>query len=105
MDRGSQFCLGLPGYRRVVDKRLHEDRQEIFFRGGSMNTTATSVSPLEAKTLWESGQPVLFIDARNAEAWANSGEKLPKAIRVRPEDLDEHLHEIPKNAVIIAYCT
>jgi rhodanese-related sulfurtransferase len=68
-------------------------------------STATAVSPREAKGMWENGKPVVFLDARNPQAWASSTEKLPGAIRVPADELESHLDEIPHNATLIAYCT
>jgi len=51
------------------------------------------------------GEPFTFIDARNAEAWANSDRKLPDAIRVPADDVERHLSEVPRDRTIVAYCT
>lgn len=51
------------------------------------------------------GEPILFIDARNADAWKESDIKLPGAVRVDSNHVKEHLTEIPKGRSIVAYCT
>jgi rhodanese-related sulfurtransferase len=53
----------------------------------------------------EAGQDFVFIDTRNPQAWAQSDVKLPGAIRVPLDNLDENLSEIPKDKPIVAYCT
>jgi rhodanese-related sulfurtransferase len=53
----------------------------------------------------ERGEPFTFIDSRNPKAWAESNEKLPGAIRVPAEEAERHLSEIPKDRVVIVYCT
>ena len=53
----------------------------------------------------ETGEDIVFIDSRNPEAWAQSDVMVPKAIRVPVDDLEKHLHEIPKGKTIVAYCT
>jgi hypothetical protein len=70
-----------------------------------MPATATAISAKQANELWASGRRVVFVDARNPEAWGSSSEKLPGAIRMRPDDVDQHLREIPSDATVIAYCT
>jgi rhodanese-related sulfurtransferase len=67
--------------------------------------TATAIPPSEAKGIWENGKLVIFLDARNPEAWAGSREKLPGALRVPVGEVEQHLKEIPLDATVIAYCT
>jgi rhodanese-related sulfurtransferase len=68
-------------------------------------STVIAISAREAKGMWERRQPVVFLDARNDQAWAASSEKLPGALRVPADTVEEHLAEIPRHATIIAYCT
>ena len=55
------------------------------------------------------GENVVFVDVRNPQAWSQSNEKLPGAIRIPAGEVDRHLSEIPKSAAgesrIITYCT
>ena len=53
----------------------------------------------------EAGEDFLVIDTRNPQAWAQSDVKLPEAIRVPAEKLEEQLAQIPKNKSIATYCT
>ena len=67
--------------------------------------TAESLSASEAKRLLDSGEPVVFVDARNPVAWENSHQKLPGALRVPVDEVSQHLGELPRGAVAITYCT
>lgn len=53
----------------------------------------------------ERREPILFVDARNEEAWRESDVKLPGAVRAEPGHVKEHLAEIPKGRSVVAYCT
>ena len=53
----------------------------------------------------EAGEDFVVIDTRNPQAWAQSDVKLPEAIRVQTDRLEEQLAKIPKNKSIAAYCT
>jgi sulfur-carrier protein adenylyltransferase/sulfurtransferase len=53
----------------------------------------------------EAGEDFVLIDTRNPQAWAQSDVKLPEAIRVPVDNLDEKLAEIPKAKPIVTYCT
>ena len=71
-------------------------------------TTATEPTRLTVNDVdgrMERGEPLAFVDARNPKAWAESNIKLPGAIRMLPGQVDEHLHELPRDRPIIAYCT
>ncbi|HKQ75680.1 MAG TPA: rhodanese-like domain-containing protein [Blastocatellia bacterium] len=59
------------------------------------------------------GEAVVFVDSRNPQAWSQSKEKLPGAIRIPAGEVEQHLKEIPKACLeggpegcwIITYCT
>ena len=59
----------------------------------------------ELRKRMENGEDFTIIDMRNPQAWSQSDERLPDAIRVLLDTLDENLSEIPKNKPIVAYCT
>ena len=66
---------------------------------------ATSVSPSQAKEMFERGDPVVFVDARNPVAWGSSEVKLPGAIRIPVDQVDAHVGDVPTGSTVIAYCT
>jgi Rhodanese-related sulfurtransferase len=51
------------------------------------------------------GEDFVFIDTRNPRAWAESDVKIPGAIRVPLDALDDALPDIPKDKPIVTYCT
>ena len=53
----------------------------------------------------EAGEDFVLVDTRNPQAWAQSDVKLPEAIRVPLDKIDENLSKIPKDKPIVAYCT
>jgi rhodanese-related sulfurtransferase len=59
----------------------------------------------ELRRRMDAGENFVFIDTRNPQAWAESDVKLPGAIRIPADNLDEHLPEIPKDQPILTYCT
>ena len=63
------------------------------------------ISTDELKKRMEAGEDFVVIDTRNPQAWAQSDVKLPEAIRVPADKLEEQLAEIPKNKSVVAYCT
>jgi rhodanese-related sulfurtransferase len=59
----------------------------------------------ELRKRMEAGEDFTIIDTRNPQAWAASDQKLPEAIRVPIDSLEQSLSKIPKNKPIVAYCT
>lgn len=66
---------------------------------------ATRITVDEVKQRMDRGEQFAFVDSRNPQAWSQSDKKLPNAIRVRAEELEQHLDEIPKDRTVIVYCT
>ncbi len=66
---------------------------------------ATRVTVDEVRERMERGEPFAFVDTRNPKAWSESNEKLPGAIRVPADEIEKHLSEIPRDRVVITYCT
>lgn len=65
----------------------------------------TRVTVDEIKTRMDRGEAFTFIDARNPEAWAEAETKLPGALRVPANEVEQHLSEISHDRTVITYCT
>ena len=59
----------------------------------------------EVKKKMDKGEPILFIDTRNSHDWSESDVKLPGALRIHFSELEEHLDELPRDRLIVTYCT
>ena len=66
---------------------------------------ATRVTVDEVKQRLDRGEPLVFLDTRNPQAWGESDTKLPGAIRVPADEVEQHLDEIPRDRAVITYCT
>jgi rhodanese-related sulfurtransferase len=51
------------------------------------------------------GEDVFFVDTRNPKAWGEAETKLPVAIRVPADQVEQHLADIPRDRTIVTYCT
>jgi rhodanese-related sulfurtransferase len=65
----------------------------------------TRVTVDEVKQRLDRGEQFTFLDTRNPTAWAEADTKLPGAIRVPVDEVEQHLDEIPRNRTVITYCT
>src|SRR2546427_13220551 len=63
------------------------------------------ISPEEINARALAGEPMVFLDARNANAWGESDREIPGAIRVPADNVESHLDEIDTTATVIVYCT
>ena len=66
---------------------------------------ATRVTTDEVRERMGRGEQFTFVDTRNPVAWGESDVKLPGAIRVPADEVEQHLHEIPRDRAVITYCT
>ena len=63
------------------------------------------ITPEAAKRLWDQGERVAFVDARTAAAWCAATRRLPAAIGVPVDEVDKYAREIPRDALVVTYCT
>ena len=63
------------------------------------------ISPEEANARVLAGEPVVFIDTRSPKAWAESGRKIPGALRITADDIPRQIGKIARDATVVAYCT
>lgn len=68
-----------------------------------METTRVTVD--EVKERMDRGETFTFVDTRNPQAWGEATRKLPGAIRVPADEVEQHLDEIPRDRTVITYCT
>ena len=66
---------------------------------------ATRVTVDEVKARLDRGEKFTFVDTRNPKAWAEADTKLPGAIRVPANEVEQHLGQIPRDRTVITYCT
>jgi rhodanese-related sulfurtransferase len=66
---------------------------------------APRITVEELKRRMEAGEDFTIIDVRNPQAWAEAKTKIPGAIRVPIDDLEQNLPNIPKDKPVVAYCT
>jgi len=70
-----------------------------------MSMELTRVTVDEVKERMDRGEPLAFLDTRNPQAWGEAETKLPGAVRVPADEVEQHLDEIPRDRVVITYCT
>ena len=66
---------------------------------------ATRVTVDEIKERMDRGEAFTFVDTRNPQAWGESDRKLPAAIRVPADEVEQLVDQIPRDRTVITYCT
>ena len=66
---------------------------------------ATRVTVDEVKERMDRGEQFAFVDTRNPQAWGEADTKLPGALRIPADAVEQHLEKIPRDRAIITYCT
>jgi rhodanese-related sulfurtransferase len=51
------------------------------------------------------GDDIFFVDTRNPTAWGEAETKLPGAIRIPADSVAEHIADLPRDRMIVTYCT
>jgi hypothetical protein len=59
----------------------------------------------DAKRRLDAGQRIVFADARSDESWRKAELQIPDSIRVPPDAVEALLDRIPRDALIVPYCT
>ena len=66
---------------------------------------STRITVDELKERMDLKEEFAVVDTRNPKAWTEAETKLPGAIRIPADEVDEHLDQIPKDRTVITYCT
>jgi rhodanese-related sulfurtransferase len=59
----------------------------------------------DVRDLMDRGEPIAFVDSRNPIAWGSSKVKLPGALRIPIDEVEEHLPTLPRDRRLVVYCT
>ena len=65
----------------------------------------TRVTVEEIKQRMDRGEVFTFVDTRNPQAWGEADKKLPGAIRVAADEVEQAVSQIPRDRTVITYCT
>jgi hypothetical protein len=63
------------------------------------------ITPEELKQKLDKGEEIVVVDLRSSAEIEGDGVKLPGAVHMRPEELDERHQEIPRDRDVVLYCT
>ncbi len=63
------------------------------------------ITPEELRRKIESGEEVFIVDLRHSSEFEAEAAQVPGALRMRPEEIEQHHEEIPRDRDVVLYCT
>ena len=63
------------------------------------------ISPEELKQKIDAGEEIVVVDLRSSVEFEAQGEKIPGALAMSPEELENRHDEIPRERDVVLYCT
>lgn len=63
------------------------------------------ISTAELKTLLDSGNAPLIVDVRNRSAHLHDPRRIPGAMKMTVDEIDDRLGDLPRDREIVLYCT
>ena len=63
------------------------------------------ITPRQVTEAVRRGDRIAFVDARSPSASAEATEQIPGSLRVPPDEVDAHVPSLPRDALVVAYCT
>jgi len=63
------------------------------------------ITAQDLKRRMDMHEPLTVLDTRAPDAWKTSDVQIPGSIRVPPDEVGQHLAEIPREGLVVAYCT
>ena len=63
------------------------------------------IYPEELQQRLASGEPIAIVDLRHSSQFTIDGAKIPGALHIPPEDLENRQMEIPRDRDVVVYCT
>jgi hypothetical protein len=53
----------------------------------------------------KAGEKIIFVDAREQSVWDAATQQIPGSIRVPPDRPEQFMKNVPKDGIVVAYCT
>ena len=66
---------------------------------------AARITAQELKARMDRGEKLIVLDVRTAPSFRQSNSKIPGSIRIPLEEVDKRSGELPRDTLVIAYCT
>jgi membrane protein DedA with SNARE-associated domain len=62
-------------------------------------------TPTELKRLMDSGEPPVIVDVRNRSAHRHDPRRIPGAMRITIDQIEDRMGDLPRDREIVVYCT
>ncbi len=73
--------------------------------GDPDDPTPTRITVKALKQKMDAKEDIVILDVRSPQAYLGSTVRIKGAVRIPPAEVEERMKELPKNKLIVAYCT
>lgn len=73
--------------------------------GRGSTDTDTTISAADLKKRLDRGMPTVVLDVRQPDAYATYPDAIPGSLRIKPGAIPERYGELPRDRLIVPYCT
>lgn len=78
----------------------------LLFRGRpASRPSAPTITAEDLERQLNHGEPVLVLDVRQPAAYAEYPGAIPGSVRIPPSEIPDRYSELPRDRLIVAYCT
>lgn len=63
------------------------------------------ISADQIKRKMDAGERIVFLDTRGDDAWRKADAQISGSQRIPPDAVEQHIDEIPREGLIVTYCT
>lgn len=99
------FMALLTALPALAHRDAGRDIQDAPARVGEENVPADRITIHQLKRMMDANEEVVIIDTRKGSAYVGSTVKIKGAIHIIVDDLEAKMKDLPKNKLIVTYCT
>jgi rhodanese-related sulfurtransferase len=63
------------------------------------------ISKEDVRRRLEAGEHITILDTRSNDAWLKADAQILGSVRVPPDEVEQHLEDIPPDGLVVTYCT
>jgi len=109
--KGSGFYLGMALFASVLfalpayaQNGIAENRQAAV-QDEDENVPSDRITVRQLKRMMDAKEEVVIVDNRNGSSYVGSTVKIKGAIHMTIDELEAKMKDLPKNKLIVTYCT
>jgi hypothetical protein len=101
------LLMAAPAFARRGGGQSQEPKSEQGAAAPTQDDAVPSdrITVRQLKKMMDANEEVVIVDNRAASAWVGSTVKIKGAIHITVDELERKMKDLPKNKLIVTYCT